>query len=150
AEDVWTIPAEKYKTKKSNVVPLSSEVRRLLDLLPRQGDYVFGRAGKTPFSGFSKAKVAVDAAMLEVSRQSRGKRVQPWTIHDLRRTARSLLAASGVRSDIAERVLGHTIKGVEGVYDRHTYIEEKRDALELLARCVEHIIEPQSSNVVLL
>ena len=52
-----------------------------------------------------------------------------WTIHDLRRTARSLMARAGVRPDIAERVLGHAIAGVEGVYDRHTYTDEKAEAL---------------------
>jgi len=150
AEDVWTIPAEKYKTKKASVVPLSAEVRRLLESLPRRGDYVFGRAGKTPFSGFSKAKAAVDDAIAKVVAQSGKKKpIEAWVIHDLRRTARSLMAACGVRSEIAERVLGHTIKGVEGVYDRHPYIEEKRDALERLAAQIDQITGP-SSNVILL
>ena len=44
-----------------------------------------------------------------------------WVLHDLRRTARSLMARAGVRSDIAERVLGHAIQGVEGTYDRYGY-----------------------------
>ena len=47
--------------------------------------------------------------------------VPPWRLHDLRRTARSLMSRAGVRPDIAERVLGHAIVGVEGVYDRHSY-----------------------------
>ena len=52
-----------------------------------------------------------------------------WQLHDLRRTARSLMSRAGVRPDIAERVLGHAISGVEGVYDRHPYRDEKADAL---------------------
>ena len=54
------------------------------------------------------------------------------TIHDLRRTARSLLSRAGVRPDISERVIGHAIPGVEGVYDRHRYDDEKAHALQAL------------------
>ena len=71
-----------------------------------------------------------------------------WVIHDLRRTARSLLSKVGVSSEIAERVLGHTIKGVEGVYNRHAYTEEKAEALNKLAALVERIINPRASNVI--
>ena len=53
-----------------------------------------------------------------------------WHIHDLRRTARSLLSRAGVQSEHAERVLGHAIGGVEGIYDRHRYDNEKAHALE--------------------
>ena len=56
-----------------------------------------------------------------------------WIIHDLRRTARSLMSRAGVRPDIAERTLGHVIGGVEGVYDRHTYDAERASALLSLA-----------------
>ena len=62
-----------------------------------------------------------------------------WTAHDLRRTARSLLSRAGVRPDIAERVLGHAIAGVEGVYDRHLYDTEKAEALAKLAALVERV-----------
>ena len=65
-----------------------------------------------------------------------------WTVHDLRRTARSLLSRAGVRPDIAERVLGHAIAGVEGVSDRHPYDTEKAEALAKLAALVERIIHP--------
>ncbi len=51
---------------------------------------------------------------------------------------------------IAERVLGHAINGVEGIYDRHSYREEKAHALKALAALVETIINPPASNVVAL
>ena len=66
----------------------------------------------------------------------------------MRRTAKSLMARAGVRPDVSERVLGHTIAGVEGVYDRHTYAKEKADALSKLAALVELIINPPKGNVV--
>ena len=72
----------------------------------------------------------------------------PWTIHDLRRTARSLMSRAGVRPDIAERVMGHAITGVKSVYDRHDYIEEKADALIRLSGLIDIIVNAPSENVV--
>jgi integrase len=63
-----------------------------------------------------------------------------WTIHDLRRTARSLMSQAGVAPDHAERALGHVIGGVRGVYDRHAYREEKRQAFIALAGRIDHIL----------
>jgi integrase len=56
--------------------------------------------------------------------------LSPFTLHDLRRTARTQLAALGVRREVAERCLGHAIRGVEGTYYRHNYFKERRTALE--------------------
>jgi integrase len=75
-------------------------------------------------------------------------KIPPWVIHDLRRTARSLMSRAGVRPDIAERVLGHAILGVEGVYDRHSYSNEKADALSRLAHQIDTILNPPKGNVV--
>jgi hypothetical protein len=66
----------------------------------------------------------------------------PWVLHDLRRTARSLLSWEGVRPDISERVLGHAIGGVEGVYDRHHYTEERAKSLQALADKIASIVDP--------
>jgi integrase len=73
--------------------------------------------------------------------------MEPWVLHDLRRTARSLLSRL-VTPHIAERVLGHSIGGVEGTYDRHDYDAEKTDALAKLAAAVERIVNPPEGNVV--
>jgi integrase len=72
-----------------------------------------------------------------------------WQLHDLRRTARSLMSRAGVRPDIAERVLGHAIKGVERVYDRHSYRDEKAHALRALASLIETIVNPVDNVVAL-
>jgi integrase len=74
----------------------------------------------------------------------------PWVLHDLRRTARSLLSRAGISSDHAERVMGHAIDGVEGVYDRHSYADEKAHALQRLSDLIESIINPPEGNVVAL
>ena len=69
-------------------------------------------------------------------------------IHDLRRTARSLMSRAGVSSEHAERVMGHGIAGVEGVYDRHSYRDEKADALQRLAALIDGIVHPRTADVV--
>ncbi len=74
--------------------------------------------------------------------------IPPWQIHDLRRTGRSLMARAGVRPDIAERVLGHAIVGVEGVYNRHSYDDERAAALEALATLIDRIVNPPTGNVI--
>ena len=72
-----------------------------------------------------------------------------WTLHDLRRTARSLMSRAGVSRDHAERVLGHRIAGVEGTYDRHSYVDEKAAVLDMLAKLIDQIINPpDKTNVV--
>jgi integrase len=147
--DVWTIPADRYKTKHPNIVPLPSLAKAIIGAQPRVNgcDYVFaGRTGTTPFSGFSKGKALLDKAV----ERTRGKPLPNWTLHDLRRTAKTLMVRAGVRPDISERVLGHVIAGVEGVYDRHAYVDEKRAALETLAATIERLLVPPAGNVAVL
>jgi integrase len=90
-----------------------------------------GHQHKRPVRGFSKFKRTLD--------QLSG--VTGWGLHDLRRTARSLMSRAGVNADIAERCLGHVIAGVRGVYDRHSFLEEKRAAFEALAAEITRILE---------
>ena len=75
--------------------------------------------------------------------------VAGWRIHDLRRTARSLMSRAGVLSEHAERVLGHAIGGVEGVYDRHRYDTEKAAVLTKLAHLIEQIVDGEPGGDVL-
>src|SRR5262249_2271370 len=72
-----------------------------------------------------------------------------WTIHDLRRTARSLMSRAGVETEMSEMVLGHALQGVRKVYDWHEYFDEKGQALAKLAALVERILHP-AANVVTL
>ena len=74
--------------------------------------------------------------------------VTGWRLHDLRRTARSLMARAGVQTEIAERVLGHAQGELIETYDRHDYAVEMATALEKLAALIEQIVEPPSDNVV--
>jgi integrase len=140
-DGIWTIPAERYKTKRPNYVPLSPAALAVIEAQPIIDgcDYVFASRVKTPFTAFGKNKAKLDKRLLGATKVDP---IPNWTLHDLRRTAKSLMARAGVRPDISERVLGHVIGGVEGTYDRHSYIDEKRDALEKLAAMIEHIVDP--------
>lgn len=144
------IPAETYKTKVPHAVPLTPAVMGLLESLPRyeKCPFVFTTNGRSPYSGYSRTKAALDAKINLARKESGRDEMAPWVIHDIRRTARSRMSAAGVSSDVAERVLGHKIGGVRGVYDVYEYLDEKRDALVKLATAVERIIDPPADNVV--
>lgn len=153
-DGVWTIPPGKYKTKRAQVVPLSKVVCEIIEAQSNGHDHVFSTRKETAFSAWGNAKKVLDKAITaarsaEVAReQCKLDPMAPWTLHDLRRTAKTLMVRAGVRPDISERVLGHVIAGVEGVYDRHSYLDEKRDALEKLAAMVERILNPAPASVV--
>ena len=138
---LWVIPASRHKSKKEFEVPLSPAAREVLDARPPQlSGWVFSIDGKVPISGFSKLKLGFDRLMLkELQREKPGAELPGWVIHDLRRTARSLMSRAGVPPRSAEMALGHVIPGVEGVYDRHGYVAEKRAALAELARIISEI-----------
>jgi integrase len=133
---VWIIPGKRYKTKREHVVPLSSAAVDALASLPRigPGKYVFTLTGATPMGGISNRKAAFD--------QRCG--VKDWTLHDLRRTARSLMSRVGVAPYVAEKCLGHVAGAIERTYDRHSYIDEKREAFAKLADEIAKIVEVRS------
>jgi integrase len=139
SRDTWTIPAVRNKGKRDHLVPLSKAAQTILSALPVIGDgrFVFSHDGKRPVGGFSKFKAKLEKV----------SGVTGWGLHDLRRTARSLMSRAGVNSDIAERCLGHVIGGVRGVYDRHEYLEEKRSAFDALAAQIDRILNPQENVV---
>lgn len=145
--DTLLIPAERYKTGLPNAVPLTADALKWFG--DRKTGYMFSTTGgKKPFSGWSKSKRELDAIIARQRKKDGLKPLAPWVLHDLRRTARSLMSRAGVSSDIAEMVLGHKLAGVRGVYDRHSYAVEKRDALEKLAGLVSLILNPPTDNVV--
>ena len=117
------IPASEYKTDRPQVVPISTPAQSIIDSLPlwNAGDYLLSTTGGVrPVSGFSKAKAELNAIC----------GFDDWTLHDLRRSAATHMARLGVPQEHIERVLGHAIEGVAGTYNRYSYLEEKRAALE--------------------
>jgi integrase len=135
----WVLPANRNKTKVEFVRPLSAKAQAVPTKLPQigEGRFVFTTNGERPISGFSKFKAAVDQA----------SGITGWTLHDLRRTARSLLSRADVDADVAERCLGHVLTGVRANYDRHEFYHEKRHAFEALATLIEQIVKAQPAAV---
>jgi integrase len=144
---LWTISQARFKSDMPHVVPLTGDALGLLERLPRfqSGHYVFSTTvGKKPTCISNKVKAELDRRMLSVL----GKELQPWVIHDLRRTMRSHLSALRVPDHIAEMVIGHGRKGLQRIYDQHRYEAEMREALTLWAGRLRSIVEPAPANVV--
>ncbi len=139
----WTIPASRAKNGAAHIVPLSPEAQAILRAAPRfakhndddddKPELVFpGQRG--PFNGFSKSKAALD--------EDSG--VKGWRLHDLRRTMATGLQRLGVRLEVTEAVLNHVSgsrAGIVGVYQRHSWADEKRAALNAWGARVAAIVE---------
>ncbi len=148
----WTIPASRAKNAKAHLVPLASAAVWLFDAQaggaewPQRG-YILTTTGRTPVSGISKAKAALDAAI-----SNEGRQLDPWRLHDIRRTVATGLQRLGVRFEVTEAVLNHVSGskgGVAGVYQRHDWADEKRMALEAWAGHVDRLMTGvDTSNVV--
>ncbi|NAX46514.1 tyrosine-type recombinase/integrase [Photobacterium halotolerans] len=147
---LWHLPKERSKTNVGFTIPLAPEVLRWLEELKVRGfgsDYVFPsrRASKSPHMGPD----TLNRAITKLFGHEAGKKKQPpnvmgdmphFTVHDLRRTCRTLLAKQGTPGHVAERCLNHKLKGVEGIYDQYDYLEERREALNKLAEKLSNIV----------
>lgn len=153
ADGVWTIRTEKREKGNAGSLRLPPLALDIINALPRVAGnphvFVGGRSGK-PLSSFTDGKAALDRAVREARAKDKLADLPRWTLHDLRRTARTLMERADVRPDIGERVLGHRISGVEGTYRRWRYDDEKADALVKLAALIERVVNPPPPNVVAL
>ena len=138
---VWSIPVKAYKSKHVQFVPLTKEALAVVHAQPEVdgSDLVFPaqRDPRKQITNWSALKANLDA---RIANARDGQPLPHWTVHDIRRTCRTLMSRTGIRSEISERVLGHAIPGVAGVYDRHDYLVQKREALEALAGELERIL----------
>ena len=125
-----TLPAARNKAKRDHEIPLAPTPTALLADLPRLGPYVFALGKDRPYSGQKRLKEILD----------RDSKVTGWTIHDLRRTCSTGLAALHIAQDAIDRVLGHAAGSLAGTYNRHQYLHEKRQALEAWADRVNLIV----------
>ena len=141
---VWEIATEPREKGNADAVKLPEKALAIIQALPRfaKNPFVFAASRSNgPLNGFNKRKVAFDHAC----------GVTDWTLHDLRRTARSLMSRAGVSDEHAEHTLGHKLQGVRKVYNRYDFFKEKSDALATLAALIERIVNPpEGDNVVVL
>lgn len=169
----WIIPAVRSKNAKEHLVPLSQAMLALFEEAPCYADeneepettklrHVFTTTGNTPVAGFSRAKANLDKALLEGRRDfakasgrdpAKVKPIPAWTFHDLRRSCATGMGRIGIPPHVIETVLNHSggfRSGVAGVYQRHPYLEERRDALERWAQHLRELVMPIEtiSNVI--
>ena len=140
---IWELPKARSKSGVGITIPLPDlciDWFKELEIRAAGSPYVFPnrRSSKNPFMGADTLNRAISKLFgIEPGRKIKAPnkmgKIQPFTVHDLRRTCRTLLAEIGVPGHVAERCLNHKLKGVEGIYNRHDYFDERKVALAKLA-----------------
>jgi integrase len=135
--DVCTFPSALTKNKRDHAIPLGACASSIISSHASKAGLLFPARGlrETPFNGWSKSKTALDRRL--------GKAVEPWTLHDIRRYYSSTMARLGVRLEVTERLLNHvsgTQSGVAGIYNRHTYLAEMREAVDIYERHIQQLV----------
>lgn len=147
---LWHLPEGRSKTGAPITIPLPQQAMEWLDELKVRAcgsPYVFParRSSNKPHMGND----TLNRAISKLFGREPGRKIQPpnlmgdmlhFTPHDLRRTFRTLAASQGVPGHVAERCLNHKLKGVEGIYDRHDYLEERKEAHKKVASLLKPII----------
>ncbi|MEZ5860069.1 MAG: tyrosine-type recombinase/integrase [Geminicoccaceae bacterium] len=125
------LPAERSKSGTARIIPLSPPALAIVEALPRFGAnadrWLLTRCGKKPFSNFGHNKTALDGAAP----------LPDWRLHDLRRTAATGMQRLGFRLEVIEAALGHvggSRAGIVGVYQRHAFHDETREALDRIPK----------------
>jgi integrase len=143
-DGVWRVETEDREKGNAAYIRLSSQAMKVIRKQPTTParPYVFQGRLAGPINGFTKDKAALDAKMAEIAEYP----IPHWVLHDLRRTAKTLMPRAKVLPHISERVLGHAIEGVEGVYDQYEYFAEKSDALKKLGALIDKILNSADTS----
>jgi integrase len=150
----WELPGRRTKNGKPHTVHLAEPARAILRAVPRApgARLVFSTTGRTAISGFSHAKVRLDAAIAKARAEAaaeagrKSEAMPPWRLHDFRRTGVTALARINVRWEVADKVLNHTtgaISGVAAIYQRHDFLAERAAALDAWAA---HVLAVGKAN----
>lgn len=158
---LWNLPAERTKTNAEITIPLSAtSLEWFAELKVRacESPYVFPSRRASKRRGYISDDT-LNHAIAKLFGQKVDSKKQPlanvlgdagleeFTVHDLRRTCRSLLASIGTKNEVAERCLNHKLKGVEGIYNQFDYLDERREALETLADILAPIVNNQPNVI---
>jgi integrase len=130
----WHLSATDTKNKQPHIIPLPNQAQRLVDqLIEKEGNFLIksGRNGDRPVNGFSKAKLQMDCL----------SGVENWKFHDLRRTVATNLTKLGIDRLILQKIINHSERGVTQIYDRYSYMDEKREALQKWADRLDEIVK---------
>ena len=145
-ERIITLPPSITKNKREHVFPYGPMVAGVLKTIPRSSEYLFParkerRRGQpvTVFAGWNRPKTELDARC----------KIEPWTLHDLRRTFATNLAALGTPIHVTEKLLNHvsgTVSGVAAIYNRHAYMDEMRAAIDAWEKRLSFILAQHNSD----
>lgn len=145
---IWYLPGERTKTGDGIDIPLPKQAVEWLEelrLLSCNSKWVLPARKQQHRMIPHIQESTLPVALAKVKHEMPG--VPNFTVHDMRRTARTHLAELGVDPIVAERCLNHRIKGVEGIYNRHQYFEERREALAMLGNLMETLERGEDYNV---
>ena len=140
---VMTISGARTKNHRTLVLPLPAPAIDILRSVPRREgrDHVFGQ-GRGGYRTWGHSKAGLDG------RIALGQSLEPWGIHDLRRTMRTGLGKIGVPPHVAEMTIGHAKGGIVAVYDKYSYGAEVGNALARWAEYVASVVGDRESSVV--
>jgi integrase len=143
---VWSLPSERTKNKRAHTLPLPPMAMEIIRTVPHivGRDFLFGeRSSVLGFTQQAEAKRDLDTRL--------GEWVKPWTLHDLRRTAATMMADIGIQPHVIEAVLNHVSghkAGVAGIYNRSAYDKEMKTALLRWADHIRALVEDGERKVV--
>jgi integrase len=141
---LWTLPRGRVKNDQGHEVPLSVPALAILQSVPRiaNSSYVLTTNGTAPASGYSKGKRRFDALL--------PPDMPAWRLHDLRRTVASGMARLGINLPVIEKLLNHSsgsFAGIVSVYQKHSFADEKRAALDSWSQHVERMVSGKPAKV---
>ena len=139
--DAWLLPGARSKSKQGHRIPLSSLALEILESTPRVGEYVF-MARRGPLAGWDWAKHRADGFLT--------RPIEPWRIHDLRRTMATQMRSLGIDRLVVSKLLNHAESGITKTYDRYAADPEKAAAMERWADRLREIISGKKSEKVFL
>ncbi|WP_026096305.1 site-specific integrase [Ideonella sp. B508-1] len=140
----WHIPVENSKTGKPHIVYLSRQAIVLFEELKKLAS---GSELVMPGRSSLSKPFAHNAINSALKTALQGQAVPAFTVHDLRRTASTLLHENGWPSDVVEKAMNHTIGGVRGVYNRAEYEPQRREMLQFWADFIEQLLTNTTAEV---
>jgi len=151
AKAEWILPAARAKNGREHLVPLSVQVIAELDRIaggkkwPAKGFVLTTDGGTSRVSGYSKCKAKLDEQVAKLIEEDAAP-VSPWRFHDLRRSVATGLQGLRIPGDWIEAVQNRTKGGVAGVYQRYTFADEKREALNTWGAHVASVTRKRRAN----
>jgi integrase len=137
----WTIPGDRTKNRRPNLVPLTDGALAVLHQLSQGGEFLFERRGK------KVSHLRVDVAGHELGEAISTLQLEPFGSHDLRRSVATRLAELRVPRIVIDSLLNHVDRTVGAVYDRYSYQVEKRSALDAWAGRLSQVVDARKSTV---